>query len=188
MALMQQKKVVLWQAIQWDGVEHLTLKYIHNGLAIDSYLHGVIDERPFAFRYRLKLDSCWQVRMIEVDDLSSERLLLYLQTDGKGNWQNAQSAPIEHLNGCRDIDISLSPFTNTLPIRRLMLTTAQLIKVVYIDLPSFQVNPVEQWYIQSAPNLYHYEQPAINFAVDLSTDCDGLVIDYPELYRRIYPK
>ena len=50
--------------------------------------------------------------------------MLHLESDGEGHWQeNGKDRP--DLHGCIDIDIQATPFTNTLPIRRLGLKTGE---------------------------------------------------------------
>ena len=41
-----------------------------------------------------------------------------LRADGRGHWADAATGSPLPLDGCVDIDIYPSPFTNTLPIRR----------------------------------------------------------------------
>ena len=45
-----------------------------------------------------------------------------LRADGAGNWSDGIDSPLSHLNGAIDVDLSASPFTNTLAIRRLSLS------------------------------------------------------------------
>jgi hypothetical protein len=44
-----------------------------------------------------------------------------LLSDGQGNWTTSDGQAVSELRGCIDVDISVSAFTNTLPIRRLGL-------------------------------------------------------------------
>jgi hypothetical protein len=43
---------------------------------------------------------------------------LKLHTDGQGNWQDGEGKELVELDGCRDIDICPTPFTNSFPLRR----------------------------------------------------------------------
>jgi hypothetical protein len=36
-----------------------------------------------------------------------------------------------------------------------------------------------------APGRFRFESPAFDFTADLTVDEDGLVIDYPGLFRRV---
>jgi hypothetical protein len=95
------------------------------------------------------------------------------------------------LNDCIDIDISATPFTNTLPIRRLQLARGQSseIKVVYIAVPEMELKPAMQRYtcleIKPYGRLYRYESLPSGYTNEFWVDTDGLIIDYPGLFRRV---
>lgn len=65
----------------------------------------------------------------------------------------------DQFKGCIDIDIPLTPFTNTLPINRLKLDQDEehQIQVIYLDLLEQQVISVKQKYIRLSKTEYHYE-------------------------------
>jgi uncharacterized protein len=93
------------------------------------------------------------------------------------------------------VDISVTPFTNTLPIRRLRLGpggSADL-EVAYVDVPGMQVEPTRQRYtcLQSGEHggLYQYEDKGLfhGFTADLPVDAGGLGLDYPGLLIRMRP-
>jgi uncharacterized protein len=96
------------------------------------------------------------------------------------------------LEGCIDIDISATPFTNTLPIRRLGLKPDQSeeLTVTYIRVPELLVGPERQRYgcleDQAEGGLYRFEALPSGFTASLPVDADGLVIDYPGLFRRAW--
>ena len=46
---------------------------------------------------------------------------LWLATDGHGRWGEMNGAHRTELDGCIDIDLAGTPFTNVIPIRRLPL-------------------------------------------------------------------
>ena len=93
--------------------------------------------------------------------------------------------------GCLDVDISGSPFTNTLPIRRADFKPGLSLSltVVYLAVPELTIEPAEQRYtcLEKSPTagLYRYESLDSSFRADLPVDDDGLVLDYPGLFRRV---
>jgi hypothetical protein len=91
------------------------------------------------------------------------------------------------LQGCLDIDIAACAFTNTLPIRRLALEVGQSaeIQVAYLHIPDLRVERVPQRYTRVAPQRYRYEGLSTGFVAEITVDEDGLVIDYPQLCRRV---
>jgi uncharacterized protein len=87
-----------------------------------------------------------------------------------------------------DIDISITPFTNTLPIRRLNLQSGQSqeILAVYIHLPDMAITTDRQRYTCiEAGQRYLYESVDSGFTREIEVDAHGLVTSYPSLFRRL---
>ena len=116
---------------------------------------------------------------------SGNNQVIHLEGDGKGNWlYNGKSAP--EFAGCTDVDVPLTPFTNTLPIRRLELKPHQTqeIKVIYCNVLEDIVSAVRQKYTCLSATQYHYENVPNDFEATIVVDEAGLVIDYPMLFLR----
>ena len=100
---------------------------------------------------------------------------------------------LTYLDGCEYVDISETPFTNTLPIRRLGLSPGESaeISVAYLDATELQPWPEPQRYAcvqtDSDGRLYRFVSLDGGVTVDLPLDADGLVFDYPGLFRRVLP-
>ena len=89
--------------------------------------------------------------------------------------------------GCYDIDLACTPFTNTLPIRRLPLhegDSAEL-PVVYVDPETLEVRPVTQRYTRTAGHTWRYESVDTGYVTTFEVDEHGLVLDYPDEFRRV---
>ena len=87
-----------------------------------------------------------------------------------------------------DVDLSATPFTNTLPIRRLGLRggQAETIRVVYVRFPGLEVTLERQRYTCLEPGRrYRYESVDSDFTREIEVDPDGLVVTYPGLFRRV---
>src|SRR5262249_13642213 len=110
-------------------------------------------------------------------------------TDGLGHWFDAAYKPLSGLDGCIDIDITATPFTNTLPIRRLdwQVGQSRLLHMVYFQIPELRVSPAFQQYTCLEKNeqgsRFEYQQG--DFRAILSIDADGFVQNYPELFRQL---
>jgi hypothetical protein len=188
-------RVLRWTPMDGIGAEHLRLRVdgsSDGGVAAESVVIGERRGLPFGLRYSLRCDALWRVREVELA-LIGEGRRLHLAADGEGRWHDGTGRPLPVLDGCIDVDISATPFTNTLPIRRLRSTgsleregTASAIRVVYIPVPELTPRPAEQRYTCLDPGrLYRYEGLFRGFAGDLPVDADGLVLDYPETFRRL---
>ncbi len=92
-------------------------------------------------------------------------------------------------DGCIDIDLAGTPFTNTLPIRRLGLTpesgTVQL-DMLYVPFNSFRpLRDSQRYTCLKEDKLYRYAAADRTFTAELPVDEDGLVTDYPTLFQRL---
>jgi hypothetical protein len=105
------------------GLEHLLL----GEREADSVLLAVDDDQgPFRLAYRLAWDDSWRLRSADlVAHTADGTRTLHLRTDGGGRWEDAAGQPLTALDGCLDIDIWPTPFTNSFPIRRERLAVAQ---------------------------------------------------------------
>jgi len=84
---------------------------------------------------------------------------------------------------------SACAFTNTLPIRRLGLAVGQsaTLSVAFVSVPDLRVEHVKLRYTRLAPLRYRYEGLDSGFTAEIAVDEAGLVIDYPQLCRRVWP-
>jgi len=180
--------------VPWDGrgLEHLRLRFGEEGIEADGVVIGEEDGVTFRARYVIRCDPGWRTREMILDPLDG-RDSLHLRSDGKGNWSDASGRSIPELEGCSDVDLSATPFTNTLPIRRLDLSEGESSEIVavYMDVPNVRLHASGQRYTclqrNAEGSLYRYEDEGLfhGFAVDLPVDAAGLVLDYPGLFRRM---
>jgi uncharacterized protein len=84
-----------------------------------------------------------------------------------------------------DVDLSFTPATNTLPIRRLRLDVGEEaeILVAWLVWPELEVRPVRQRYARLAQDRYRYAQD--DFEAELVVDDEGLVLEYEGLWRAV---
>src|SRR5690606_26932777 len=102
-----------------------------------------------------------------------------------GSWSLA-GEPHPDLADAVDVDLSFSPFTNTLPIRRLALDVGDSAEIVtaYVEAETLAVTPDPQRYTRLTEDRYVYESLDSDFRRTITVDTHGLVVDYPGLYRR----
>ncbi len=184
---MSKKITVRWHDWSGEGIEHLVLSEGPDEILAEAVILGTTDDKAFATRYRILCDQSWRVRKAEIAQIGSGDAL-ELASDGAGNWIDGAGAPMPQLAGAIDIDISITPFTNTLPIRRLHLQAGQSgeILAAYIQLPRLAVSTDRQRYTCLDPNRrYRYESLDSDFTREIEVDDDGLVVTYPGLFRKV---
>jgi hypothetical protein len=180
---------VMWWACDGPGLEHLRLMMCDSGVVANGVVLGVTQGRPFRVAYEVRCDAGWRVRAVRVG-LPGEPARADLLSDGKGKWATSEGRAMPYLEGCEYVDISEIPFTNTLPISRLGLASGETaeISVAYFDGLELQPWPEPQRYTclekGDGSGLYRFVSLDDGFTADLSVDADGLVLDYPGLFRR----
>lgn len=167
------------------GLEHLL---VGEGFA-DSVILAFDDQGPFRLTYRLSWDPSWRLReaALSVATAHGSRSL-ELRTDGCGNWRDGAGHRIDLVAGCLDIDIWPTPFTNSFPIRREPLSVGERrrFRMAWISAPDLTIHAQPQAYTRLADSLYRFESlDGSGFTAELAVDEDGLVVDYPGLFRRV---
>ena len=167
------------------GLEHLLLA----DRAADSVVLAFDEERgPFRLTYRLTWDDSWRLRDADLA-VATQRSTkdLRLRTDGRGQWRDGDGRAIGELDGCLDVDIWPTPFTNSFPIRREPLAVGERreFRMAWIFAPDLTVHAKPQAYTRLADRLYLYENLDSGFATRLPVDGDFIVLDYPGFFRRV---
>jgi hypothetical protein len=184
-------RTICWTPI-WNkerkgvGLEHLLLAE----RVADSVVLAFDEERgPFRLTYRLTWDESWRLRDAElVVATGRSTRSLSLQTDGQGQWRDGDGRAMAELDGCVDVDIWPTPFTNSFPIRREPMAVGERrqFRMAWIFAPDLTVHPQPQAYTRLADRLYLFENlDGSGFRAELPVDEDGIVLDYPDLFLRV---
>jgi hypothetical protein len=109
-------RTICWTPI-WNkdregvGLEHLLLS--------ERAADGVVlafdeEEGPFRLAYRLTWDDAWRLRDADLAVVTERSARsLGLRSDGRGRWRDGEGRALEELDGCVDVDIWPTPFTNS---------------------------------------------------------------------------
>ncbi len=177
-------------AAQGAGLEHMLLS---PGSADGVVLAVDGAQGPFRLAYRLQWDAAdWRLRgaelSVRIGHGAGDRSLR-LRTDGQGRWQDGRGRALGELDGCLDLDIWPTPFTNTFPVRRqpMRIGERREFLVAWVDGVDLRtVKPQRQAYTRLAERRYLFESlDGSGFSAELPVDADGLVLDYPGLFRRV---
>jgi hypothetical protein len=179
------RRVYRWREAEGGGLQHLLLTRETGVITAEGMILAGGDE-PFAARYRLVLDGRWRLRRASLAVVGREEPLVLL-ADGAGKWTGTDGAALPELDGVMDIDISATPFTNTLPIRRLRVGMGRSADVdtAYVRLPAMSVGRDAQRYTRLEEGRWRYEARDRSFERELSVDEDGIVLEYPGLFSRV---
>jgi uncharacterized protein len=175
-----------WGLLDGEGIEHVAFDERDDGFHVDSVVVGEIDGRRYGLSWCLHCDPRWRTRELTLQVTSGATLTL--RGDGKGHWHDGHGLPLSLIEGCIDVDVIATPFTNTLPIRRLSWQKGarQTIDVAWISVPDLQLTRASQAYTCLVPERrFRYESVGTGFTAELDVDDDGIVIDYEGIWKRI---
>lgn len=199
---------LFWQRKDTTGTEHALVDARHGLYARGHQL--AVDPIAYTCRYEVQTDPTWATARLDVSAegagwVRSVRLEL-----AAGRWRvtateqgdlDAALTAAGHaraglpgmedpdlLYGAFDVDLSGSPLTNSLPIRRLDLARAEngvahRLSVAWVLVPSLEVVQADQIYTAIGDGKVRYASET--FSADLTIDDDGFVLDYPGLAERV---
>ena len=174
-----------WENWNGQGLQHVLLTQSAERLLAEGSIN-ILGDPAFAGEFKIECDAVWRVRCAEIT-LVGRKQAFRLTADGEGNWFDAAGEPLPELLGAIDIDLSASPFTNTLPIRRCNLALGESVDIAtaYVAFPELTLTADPQRYTRIGEQRYRYESRDTDFTREIDVDEAGLVVNYPGLFRRV---
>jgi len=180
--------VLCWRRIdEFAGMEFLRLGIGGRRITVESDLI-CMEAGGFHLSHKWELTSDWRAQSLRIEkhDAKGARALL-LERDGSG-WR-VDGEPRPDLDGAEEPDLSVTPFCNTLIMRRVPIEEGGnvTVDVAYIDGADLSVVRSRQRYDFRKPGLYRYIDLGVaeGFEADLQVDDQKLVINYQHLFERV---
>jgi hypothetical protein len=169
-----------------------------------------VDPVAYTCRYEIRTDPGWATAYLDVsaDGAGWKRSIRLELAAGRWRATTAEQGSLDAvlaaaghagaglpgieepdlLYGAFDVDLSGSPLTNTLPVRRLDLLKAEAgvshrLSVAWVLLPSLEVVQADQIYTPLGDHRVRFASET--FSADLTVDDEGFVVDYPGLARMV---
>ena len=144
---------------------------------------------PTAVAYSIQCDPSWKTATAQVRGWrGSEPIDLRLARHAPDSWTlNDIACPA--VAGCVDLDLSFTPATNLLPLRRLSFPLGQPVEVrsAWLEWPDIRLTPLVQRYVRRSATEFGYEAdlPGEPFQAVLRVQPQGWVLDYGELWQAL---
>jgi hypothetical protein len=179
----------LWHKLDEPGAEIMELHRHDRGWELRGVAVLALAGRPAHVRYRVECDPDWHTRAVEVvETWGHQDRQLRLIVNGDSRWQaDAPGGEIESVRGSVDVDLGMTPATNTLPIRRLGLGVGEAseLTAAWIRFPDLEVEPLPQRYTRLGEKEYRYESRDGGFSAELLVDDLGLVAVYSGFWELV---
>jgi hypothetical protein len=174
-----------WRRLDEPGLEVLHMTKSKESIRVTAELVHA-GRNPFGLRYSWTLSEDWRTALLRLELRSgSEDRDIEFERIGEASWRvDGRSRP--DLDGCVEIDLSATPFCNTLAIHRLKHKPGE-ITVLYVALPDLSLTPSRQRYEHLESDRWRYVDLGVakGFSADLDFDLDGLIIRYEGLFETV---
>ena len=181
------KRVVVWKNVLLNGTDYCALWHTGEVWLLRGTVVGVLkDQRPMLANYEIYCDENWLTHRVQIERaIGSDVKTLSLSVESRGVWRSSNQE-LRDVHGCDDGDLTVTPATNTLPIRRLNLQvgSSQSVFAAWVKFPELTVQPLSQRYTRLAKDIYRYESNT-GFSAEIVVDDLGLVTAYPGGWERI---
>lgn len=176
---------ILWQRIDTAGHDACCIQQTAGGWCIEGMAVFQSNKKPARFVYQVICDDAWQTQRALIHGaVGDEELQADIVRSARGRWK-LNGVPQPQLDGCDDLDIAFTPATNTIPIRKLSLRTADtaIVRAAWLNIEDNEFSVLEQSYTKVSRSEYAYHAPRFNFRAKLTVNASGIVTNYPKLWK-----
>jgi hypothetical protein len=180
---------LLWAFPDQDSLEYFDLTETNDAIVLEGTVVLCLDQRAARVNYRIECAPDWTTRRALItQDYDGQARTLDIRVDQAGRWFT-NDQPVAFAAGLTDIDLSVTPSTNLLPIRRFNLNVgeAREVTAVWVRFPSLTLEPLHQRYTRVDEQLYQYEGLSTGFSALLEVDEFATVVRYGDYWRRVRP-
>jgi uncharacterized protein len=180
-------RAIVWKNLAINGTEHCALWRTDAGWLLKGNVVGVLEEqRPTLATYEVLCDDNWLTRHVQVErTIGKDKKTLSVNVEKDGVWRSS-GQDLPEVRGCLDVDLAVTPATNTLPIRRrhLEIGGSEPVTAAWTNFPELQIQLLRQRYTRIAKNIYRYESET-GFSAEIVVDDLSLVMTYPGGWEQI---
>jgi len=184
--LMAMTRTIFWRRLDTDGLERLQVVQDDGGIFVKGTILTT-EDGGCRVDHDWHLDSNWSALSVAVSREGADgRKALRLDRTGVSWKVDGQTR--SDLDGASEVDLSLTPFCNTLALRRLMETGGDTITldIAYIDGVTLSVARSRQAYDRLNNRCVRYRDLGLTMGFEAMLDVDdaGFVTRYESLFER----
>lgn len=180
-------RTILWRDRSEPSFEYCSLSQTDDGYRFNGDVILRWEQRPVSIRYQILVNRDWHTQRVEVTmKIGARERQFRLHVDAEQRWWRG-TEEIEACRGAFDVDLSFSPATNTLAMRRFALAVgeSQTTTTAWVQLPDLSVSPFPQQYTRLSENEYLFTSLKDDFKAKLVVNDLAVVTDYECLWESI---
>ena len=180
---MTTEHVYRWRGLDPPSLEVLRLQQTAGGIAAHSTLSVNVDP-SYAVSYEWQIDASWSTVWLRIRLEGEQERSLLIERSGDASWLvDGDERP--DLDGCDEVDLSVTPFCNTLGLKR--LAGDGELTALYVSFPELTLQPSRQRYERLSSRAYRYVDlgAEAGFGAQIEVDADGIVTRYEGLFEQL---
>ena len=178
-------KTMIWRRLDQPGHDAARLWETPKDRTLEGTAIFEDAGRACRLDYRVLCDASWRTRSAIVRGWTDhEPFAVAIAANAAREW-TINGAVAAAVQGCDDVDLSFTPATNLLPIRRLGLAVGQKanVRAAWLKFPEVALLPLDQSYTRVDAGQYRYESDNGAFVATLETTPEGFVRRYSGLWE-----
>jgi hypothetical protein len=175
----------LWEHPTDHSLEYFQFIVEAHEIVLQGTVLLMLEGLPAKISYKIVCDPTWRTRAAVIhQDYAREHKELTLQVNDQQEWL-VNGVPAPFADGLYDLDLEITPSTNTLAIRRLGLKDGEAGETtpVWVRFPSLTLETEPQRYIRMDAQTYEFNVQ--DFTAQLTVDESCLVVKYGDLWQRV---
>lgn len=179
--------VYFWRRTDVEGLERLVLTRSDAGAEARGTVLN-LEDGGLRLEHHWVLDAAWRAQQVTVERWGTGgHGRLEMVRTGAG-WQ-VDGVPRPDLDGAEEPDLSVTPFCNSLPIRRLGRgdDATHTLDTAFVDGAALTVQRSRQRYERLGTHRVRYVDLGVSagFTAELRLDADDFVMRYEHLFERV---
>jgi hypothetical protein len=183
----QETMNIQWRWLDGAGTEQASISRMNQGYLFEGQVACQLEGQPVTAQYQIHANAGWETQSVQIEvQAGEENRHLNLTIDELQRWWDGDEE-IGVLAGCQDVDLEISPMTNTLVINRfeIPIGESRLVTVAWIHFPDLALQPNRQRYTRLGENIYLFENLESGFSSKIEVDSAGWVIKYDEIWEKV---
>ncbi|SLN20280.1 hypothetical protein ROJ8625_00728 [Roseivivax jejudonensis] len=174
---------IRWRALDREGRDSCRLVRQHDdGWMLLGHARFRAAGSESRIDYLVRCDPDWHTLGADVTGIwDGTRVALHIVREGPTWTLNQQRQ--DGLDDAVDIDLSFTPATNLMPIRRMPEIGGVSVRAAWLSAPGAPLGPLDQRYTRGRGGIVHYAAEQTGFSTDLRVASSGFVTEYPGLWE-----
>jgi len=176
---------ITWRALGREGQDTCRLARADQGWLLMGHARFHSDDGFAALDYVIRCTEDWQTLDADIAGTHGD-LDVRLHIDQRQGVWHVNDTPQTGLEDATDIDLSFTPATNLMPLRRLAKQVKDTLttRAAWLQYPAATLTPLDQTYKRTPTyGLITYKARQTDFSTTLEVNDAGFITNYPDLWH-----